>query len=125
MIKFIKEVPLYPSKFGICITNDPAKDGKYFGLHFSEDEKGFEGCCCRGNLKGKKIIVIVIYPKYTNSWGLWAHESLHCVNEIFDYVGIKADNNNDEAHAYLLSWFMEEIQNFVEKNKEEIAKLIV
>lgn len=123
MIKLVKEVPLYPSKFGICITDNPAEDGKYFGLTFSENEKEFKASCCRGHLKGKKIITIVMYPKYTDSWGLWAHESLHCVNEIFDYIGIKADNNNDEPHAYLLTWFMDEIQKFLEKNKDEIDKM--
>ncbi|CAH1002683.1 hypothetical protein LEM8419_03555 [Neolewinella maritima] len=33
-----------------------------------------------------------------------AHEAVHVANNILDHVGVKADHNNDETLAYMVSW---------------------
>lgn len=48
-----------------------------------------------------------------------AHECLHAVNVIHDYVGIKADRNNDEADAYMLSYLVDSVYKALRKIAKE------
>lgn len=53
---------------------------------------------------GKKIEADVI-----------AHETVHLVNHVFIHTGIKIDEYNDEAQAYLTGWFVKTITKFLKK----------
>lgn len=46
-----------------------------------------------------------------------AHECLHAVNHILNYVGVKFDSTNDEAHCYLLEYLMEQV---LQKEKKSV-----
>ncbi|WP_462250451.1 hypothetical protein [Ekhidna sp.] len=56
------------------------------------------------------------YPK--NS--VIAHEALHMVNRVMDYICHKPDRDNDEPDAYLLLWIIDEIEKFIDANESKI-----
>lgn len=122
MIYFIKQVPLYPRKLLVVITKDFRESGKKWNIKFSDSDLDAKGLAFKSYLGKYKAVTIFIHPEYIDNWGVWAHESLHIVNYIMDSVGIPADNNNDEAHTYLLSWVMETIQSFLKKEEAKIIK---
>lgn len=120
MIKIIKKVPIYPKRFVVVVTDDFDKDGKEFGITFTKEDNDSEALAFRGYYKKYRCIYIFIRSSNIDNWGIWAHECLHCVNYIMEDVGIPADNNNDEAHAYLITWMMNEIQSFLIKEERKI-----
>jgi len=56
------------------------------------------------------------------SFGTIAHESFHLMNRVMDYIGQIPDRNVDEADAYLLTWIVDEIHEFIELNKNKIGR---
>ena len=44
---------------------------------------------------------------------LIAHEATHLTNILFKDFGFKLDVDNDEPQAYLLAWFVEQIDEFL------------
>lgn len=47
-----------------------------------------------------------------------AHECFHVSNYIFHNAGIKADVDNDESQAYLISWLVKQCHRFLDVGKE-------
>ena len=49
--------------------------------------------------------LIVLYRPKAIRWGIVAHEALHVVTMICDWLGIPPpEQSNDEPHAYLIQW---------------------
>lgn len=117
MNKLIKKIPLYPKRLVVVITDDFNESGKELKLSFTDRDLDCKALAFNGYYKDHRCVYIFMRPENINSWGIWAHECLHCTNYIMEHVGIPADNDNDEAHAYLLTWMMDEIQKFVDKVK--------
>jgi hypothetical protein len=46
-----------------------------------------------------------------------SHECYHAVNNIFENIGHKADNKNDEVGAYMLGYLTKEVFNIARKEK--------
>jgi hypothetical protein len=64
------------------------------------------------------ILVINHKNKYNPlTPGIITHEALHLTNFILNERGVLFDYENDEPHAYLLEWIIDEIFKFLsEKN---------
>lgn len=54
-------------------------------------------------------IVFVMFDKRQFSAEIVAHEAVHVVNMMFEFLGIKLDPVNDEPQAYLSGWIVGEI----------------
>jgi len=48
-----------------------------------------------------------------------AHEAYHLCNQLFKSMGATVDVNNDEPHAYLLGWLVQQITRVYLKFKEK------
>ena len=113
MRKIKIKIPLYTGDFIIIQTDDFKKVedkynltdlNRYSAIAFSRPNKNEYSryfMVCRSNVDA----------------GIIAHECLHIANNIFKDSGITTDNINDEPHAYLLGWLVEECHKFLNIKK--------
>ena len=112
-IKFT--LPIYDQDICFINTNDYIKLNRLHNTN--EDSEPLAFASTLYNKKGIRYYAIVVNTKHSEiSIGIIAHECLHIVNMIFGVVGIKADNGNDEAQAYLLEYLMNEAMKFYYPN---------
>jgi len=67
-----------------------------------------------------KYLVIIYKPKRVR-WGIVAHESLHVLTLLNDWLGIeppKADN--DEPHAYFIGWLADCVGSLIDRRPERM-----
>ncbi len=57
-------------------------------------------------------------PESIGDYGSLIHEIEHCTFEILNSRGVKHTDDSDEAYAYLLCWLYEQIENFIQDEKE-------
>lgn len=67
----------------------------------------------------EKVHGYVMFIKDSSDLGVIAHEAVHLVNFIFDYIGQELDLLNDEAQAYLTGYF---VKRFMETVREAPIK---
>ena len=58
-------------------------------------------------------------PESITDYGTLLHEIEHCTFEILNSRGIKHTDESDEAFAYLFGWLYEEIEKFIQDEKEK------
>lgn len=76
----------------------------YNGLTWTHDsETGFRYFCMAFEMNTTQKII--------------AHESYHCLNNIFEHRGIQHDLRNDEPAAYLLGWIVERCHKYLKIKK--------
>lgn len=114
------KIPLYPGKLVIVLSNSCEKVKELLPAF---DRSFFFASTWPSAYKGKKAYFIVInfhngFDKVTH--GTIAHECVHATNMVLDDVGIHADLVNDEAQAYLLTWMVDQVHKFAEKNNFKI-----
>ena len=68
---------------------------------------------------GYTLIWVRKLPESVGDYGNLIHEIEHCTFEILNSRGIKHSDDSDEAFAYLLGWLYEEIENFIQDEKEK------
>ena len=68
---------------------------------------------------GYTLIWVRKFPESVGDYGSLIHEIEHCTFEILNSRGIKHSDDSDEAFAYLLGWLYEEIENFIQDEKEK------
>ncbi len=62
---------------------------------------------------GKYQVIIFLTPK--SEPGTIAHESLHAVNIVHNWHGVKPSYSNDEATAYLLDWVVDKCHKTIKQ----------
>ena len=60
----------------------------------------------------------LIFPENT-SYQTITHESVHCINKIFEARGVNPDFDNDELYAYHVGWLAGEVAEFIGKLNEK------
>lgn len=61
----------------------------------------------------KNIKIICLFPiNFTDAIRLFDHEKLHCLHYIMNHIGMRLNNETEEAYAYLSEYLMEQ---FLEK----------
>lgn len=50
-----------------------------------------------------------------------AHESIHYADAVYDYLSMNAEgyNEGNEQYAYLVTWCVEQLEDFIECKKKE------
>lgn len=115
MKDLVKEIPIYGGKLIFIVSADFEEQGRKYKVSLDESDIACLGLAARDYYKNRKAYYIFIKSHHKDNWGLICHEALHTTNFILDSVGIPADNNNDEAHCYLLGWIVENIQKHLGK----------
>lgn len=115
MEDLIKEIPIYGGKLIFVVTDKYEEKSKKYKLDFNERDLNCLGLAFEDYYKDRKAYYIFIRETHKDNWGIISHEALHITNFILDYVGIPANNNNDECHCYLLGWIVQTIQKHLEK----------
>ena len=111
------KIPLYYGSLHIAICNDVEKEIEDVRKKFyvNTDEYDFAGY----SEATENHYLILLNKKHLISddfaIGTLAHEAFHVTSFVMKRVGIKADVNNDEAQAYLLSWIIEQTYKLFKK----------
>lgn len=115
--KTVIELPLYQGVFVLHMVDDIEALDKEYKLELRNDAE-FDA-------------VTFTAPESNNNWfgfhiafltketspGIIAHECLHVLNLIFDRVGIRYDQYNDEPAAYLMKWLVNNVHVFFSGSK--------
>ena len=109
MISKKVRIPLYGGSLFVMIAEDYEKEKKELHKDWQPDRSDFMGY----SESNSGTYVVILNKKYIrNDFDLVstiAHEADHIVSFIFKRVGIKLDLYNDEPHAYLLGYLVEQI----------------
>lgn len=116
LFKQEKEIPIYRGLFVIILSDDSDAVKKLLP-HWDASESLYAHSI---NCEYKKKDAYVVILNYTNpnrdlSAGDIAHEALHIANFLAHNRGIECSFDNDEPIAYLVSYFVDEIQKFALK----------
>lgn len=96
------DIPIYKMKLTIEQSTNFRKLLDKYGYTNHPDDKT-EAIC----FINKGHIAVLFNGKC--SINTIVHESVHVVNYIYEYIGVKLDVVNDEHQAYLTSWVVDEI----------------
>lgn len=107
------EIPIYFGKLVLIQDKNWEKVNKKYK---TQATKNFEAFFFKEEKKSGRIEYVVCFHKNVKS-GTIAHEAVHVVNNIFKDRFINLDTENDEPQAYLTSWIVSEIENFLKKKK--------
>ena len=109
------KIPVY---FGnlILIKVDKLTDiNKEYELTLGEDH---QACVFDEMIKGIHNYIVAFDKTSTDK--VIAHECVHLINRLYIDRGIKLDLVNDEHQAYLMGWFFDECQKFLNNGKKKI-----
>ena len=67
---------------------------------------------------------LVMFVREEAAIGTVAHEAVHMVNHVFDYVGQDLCTVNDEAQAYLTGYFVQRFMENIRGEKPTKAKAL-
>ena len=67
---------------------------------------------------------LVMFVRDEAPIGTVAHEAVHMVNHVFDYVGQDLCTVNDEAQAYLTGYFVQRFMENIRGEKPTKAKAL-
>ena len=111
------EIPIYKGQLVIVLCDNSTEfkerysnfpHNEIFAHSFGREFKGEEGYFILLNTNSK-------YAKITQ--GVIAHEALHIVNILFEQRGVSYQLDNDEHACYMLQWVVDEINNYLNKEK--------
>lgn len=116
MFKFkITKVPLYSYKLVTVITDSAKKLQDKFELDFEDDYPIYAHCISHYLNVDKdrqvKAVFIILNPNSDDevTHGVIAHEALHAMHMIMNDVDIYPTYEDDEPHAYLIEWIVNEV----------------
>jgi hypothetical protein len=88
----------------------PEQIRKYFGFEVTDKTGG--SCWFTNN-----GVVIWVREFNIKSLDCLHHEAIHAANFVLNYKGVKSDNDNDEAHAYLSQWVFKRCMKYFRLKK--------
>lgn len=102
---FTINVPIYTGVFHIFVYNSREALIEKF-----PEEKNTNAWCYKDGVYNYCMVL----HKETLLSSL-VHESVHIVNYIFEYHGVKLDTKNDETQAYFTTWVFEQCELVLKK----------
>lgn len=118
----VKKIPIYTRRLIFILTKDFEKTGKDLNITFDNEVKTCQGLAFEADYKGQGAYYIFVKEKSYFDWSVIAHEALHVTNMIMKRACIPANNDNDEAHCYLLGWIVDEIHTHISRETHKEAK---
>lgn len=118
MLEHVVDIPIYRGKLIIIVSDDKEEIKKKIS-DFEEDGDIY-GHACLTNWEGWQGFALVINHKNKHrplTFGVIAHEALHLTNFLMNERGVHLDYENDEPHAYLLDWIIEQVLDFLSQHK--------
>jgi len=108
----LHRVPIAPYHIEllVAISNDPESDiSKINVTNQGLDARWPKDCaaCTHGEVWNG--IIFIFFDKSQFKPEIVAHEVVHVVNIMYEFLGIKHDPHNDEPQAYLSGWLVGEI----------------
>lgn len=124
-----KPFPIYDSLYlDIVVSDDLDKlntitDQSYKEIHqyyAMACKTSFKSVSSRDRSKSgyKNSITIVLNPNNEYNYitpGVIVHESVHAKNMVFERIGHRQKDNNDETEAYFVEYIFNEVNNFYNK----------
>lgn len=112
------QIPLYPGKLVIILTNSVEKLRTLYPDTPPElTQNELFAFAWEGKYKSAAAYFILLnfhdkYAKISN--GVIAHEALHITNMIAKRMQIQLDPDNDEPLAYILKWITDQVHAFAD-----------
>lgn len=114
--------PLYGIPFTVLLFENCKEAEKWFNKNLPESSFDPHAFNYDGWVTERENVLYVTFVKDKRDGatyptpGIIAHEALHLMNEIFSKVGYRVDQYNDEPQAYLLTWIVNRIHEFVNEH---------
>lgn len=108
----LNRVPISPYhvELMVAISKDPETDiSKINVTNPGLNAQWPKGCAACTHAEVWNGIIFVFFDKAQFSVEIVAHEVIHIVNILYDFLGIIHDTKNDEHQAYLSGWLVGEI----------------
>jgi len=122
IIKKVLDIPLYRGYFQMVLATNEEDVAKLIDANIQTE---VFACTYNHDLDGDDCYSVVFNPDRNDvflTFGDIAHEAVHAAGMLFESRGILAAHDNDEALAYMVGWFTNEIIKFLEVN-ERFVKL--
>ena len=103
----IFHTPPYPANVIVYDMDDMSALLKVFPDHPPADENT-QGRMCGMRRDGCNIITIGLRKGLDQFMPTVAHECYHALNQLYLWFGVRHDEENDEAAAYMLGWLVAE-----------------
>lgn len=75
-------------------------------LDYVDDIDGDVACCMHSKKRSCEVWILLAPDA---SAGLVAHECVHAANFLLGDLGVRVTQRNDESHAYMVQWLVDEI----------------
>ena len=108
-IKKTLRIPIYDCKVDVVVTDNFEEACEEAGYEY----KGLAHSAAVLRYPDNPGSYTVIFHEDTISPGNIAHEGLHLMHDIMEYVDIGADTNNDEAQAYLIGFIVDGLHQII------------
>lgn len=113
-------IPHLPVAVRFCVTEDVTEARKSLQVKYPllaeyDDIADTEALCTHEEKHYAGLYWITLKP--TCTLGTVAHEALHVVASIYDYIGVEFDPKNHEHYAYLLGYIVDEISKEILKEE--------
>ena len=119
-MKKIKTInlPIYPGELKIVYTDEVKKVNTFMEKDIDEETFSYYSAL---TINGGSDVTLVFNAaeKGINISDI-AHEGLHAVNRIMNYISHTPDRINDEPDAYLLTWINSKVVKFARDNNIEL-----
>lgn len=113
------KTPLYRTGFTIILYEKGSEILELLKDFNQSTEEGldrYDGCVF--SHKDHLYLILNISRKGFPTPGIVAHESKHLVNFIYHEIGMDLCILNDEPEAYLLGWIVDEVHDFLNKERK-------
>lgn len=129
-------IPIYCRMFHVIISGDFLNDLPEINKKYHQELTEKDNVLGMSQKRGGHHLVIINVGKHRKTYkgsiniesGIAetiSHEAAHATNQLFESIGAVVDQNNDEAQAYLLGWFVNQTtRNYLKfKAQEDVKKI--
>lgn len=105
----IVNIPIYEVELEFIKTKDIISVASDMGFNVSGNVTAF---AASNSSSDKEPLFRIVLSKKADQ-GVIAHECLHIVGMLYEYIGAKLDEVNDEPQCYLLQFLVDECNKFL------------
>lgn len=111
-------IPIYDVYLDIFVSDDEDVLIEKFNSAVRDEDKLKDVFCYDAVTLGirsvdHKSVISILFDKDKISAGLIAHEALHVVVNMKDFINTPLNNSTEEEYAYLLGYVVQQITDFV------------
>lgn len=103
----LERVPIYNVQYSI--TDSRSVIESFIG----KQDKRINSCTVRVTSDSDEVVIVVYIDTLDKRSSVVAHEAFHAAGYILDEIGYTYSLERDEPFAYLIAWFVEQINKTI------------